>query len=178
MTKTRYENFDELLDYCSRSANPIGHLLLHLYQAYTPENIQYANNVCSALQLINFYQDVAIDLKKNEQKQRIYLCQEEMEAFGINESMLNEYLNGKPIDPIWTQFMGINCHRAKAMLFAGAPLGKVLKGRIGLELRMMIAGGEMILKKIDAVDGDVFNHRPVLTKLDWVKIATRAFLHI
>lgn len=178
VVKTRYEKFDDILDYCKRSANPIGRLLLHLYSAYNPQNVGYADNICSALQLINFYQDIAIDLNKNEAKQRIYLCQEEMQAFGITEEMLNAYASGAPIDDIWKQFMGINLHRAKAMLYAGSPLGKVLKGRIGLELRMMIAGGERIIQKIEAVDGDVFNHRPVLTKRDWLWIGCRALLHI
>ena len=178
VVKSRYENFEEILDYCKRSANPIGRLLLHLYGAYNAHNAGHADNVCTALQLINFYQDVAIDLNKNGNKQRIYLCQEEMQAFGITEEMLNQYANGAPIDDIWAQFMGINLHRAKAMLYAGSPLGKVLKGRIGLELRMMIAGGERIIQKIEAVNGDVFNHRPVLTKRDWLWIGARALLHI
>lgn len=178
VVKTRYDNFDEILDYCKRSANPIGRLLLHLYGAYKPVNVGLADKICTGLQLINFYQDVAIDLKKNEGKQRIYLCQEEMQAFGISEEMLVEYANGKPIDDIWTQFMGINLHRAKALLYAGSPLGKALKGRIGLELRMMIAGGERIIQKIEAVDGDVFNQRPTLTKRDWLWIGCRALLHI
>ncbi len=178
VVKTRYENFDEIQDYCKRSANPIGRLLLHLYGAYQPVNVGHADQICTALQLINFYQDVAIDLQKNEGKQRIYLCQEEMQAFGITEAMLVDYANGKPIDDIWTQFMGINLHRAKALLYAGSPLGKVLKGRIGLELRMMIAGGERIIQKIEAVNGDVFNQRPSLTKRDWLWISCRALLHI
>lgn len=175
---TRYEDFDTVLDYCKRSANPIGRLLLQLYQASTPENVQYSDNICTALQLINFCQDVAIDFHKNEGKLRIYFSQEEMQAFGVSESMIADYINGTPIDPIWTQFLGLNLHRAKAMLYAGEPLGRILKGRIGFELRMMIAGGERIIKKIELVDGDIFNQRPELTKIDWLIIASRALLHL
>ncbi len=175
---TRYDKFDDLLNYSRRSANPIGRLLLSLYDAYYPTNVAYSDQVCTALQLINFYQDIAIDLQKNDDKQRIYLCQEELAAFGISEKMLKQYANGTPTDANWSEFIGINLHRAKAMLYAGAPLGKVLKGRIGFELRMMIEGGSRIIKKIEAVDGDVFNHRPTLNKWDWTIIALRALLRI
>lgn len=178
VTKSRYETFDDVLEYCQRSANPIGRLMLQLYKAHTPENVAYADNICSALQLINFYQDVAIDLQKNQNKQRIYLCQEELNAAGISEDMLNAYAKGQAIDDNWSQFMGINLHRAQAMLYAGKPLGKILKGRIGFELRMMIAGGERMIKKIEAVNGDVFQQRPQLSKRDWIIIAARALFRV
>lgn len=179
VTTTRYTTIDDVMDYCSRSANPIGRLLLHLYEAATPQNIVYSDQICTALQLINFIQDVGIDFNKNEGKQRIYLTQEELTAFGISEAMIADYVHGnKPIDPIWSQLIGMNLHRAKALLYAGSPLGGILKGRIGFEMRMIIAGGERIIQKIAAVDGDVFNHRPVLNKVDWCVIFFRALLHI
>jgi squalene synthase HpnC len=179
VTKTRYQQFDEVLDYCRRSANPIGRLLLKLYKASDEQNVAYSDNVCTALQLINFLQDIAIDFEKNEQKQRIYLCQEEMVAFGISEQMIAAYVNKeRPIEPIWTQFMGFNLHRAKALLYAGDPLGRILKGRIGFEMRMIIAGGERIIQKIHDVDGDVFTQRPVLTKVDWVVVFLRALFRV
>jgi squalene synthase HpnC len=173
--KTRYETIDEVMDYCACSANPIGLLLLHLYQAATPQNIAYSNQICTALQLINFIQDVGIDFNKNEGKQRIYLTQEELSAFGISETMIADYVQGiKPIDPIWSQLIGMNLHRAKALLYAGSPLGSILKGRIGFEMRMIIAGGERIIAKLAKVDGDVFNKRPVLTKRDWILVFLKA----
>jgi squalene synthase HpnC len=177
--KTRYQTIDEVMEYCACSANPIGFLLLHLYRAATPQNIAYSNQICTALQLINFIQDVGIDFNKNEGKQRIYLTQEELTAFGISEAMIADYVQGnKPIDPIWSQLIGMNLHRAKALLYAGSPLGGILKGRIGFEMRMIIAGGERIIAKLSKVDGDVFNKRPVLTKRDWCLVFLKALFRL
>jgi phytoene/squalene synthetase len=79
VVKARYATFDEVLDYCTRSANPVGRLMLHLYGHASPPNVVRADAICTALQLINFWQDVAIDLKKD----RIYLPQDEMAAYGV-----------------------------------------------------------------------------------------------
>jgi len=176
--KTRYANFDEVLDYCTRSANPIGRLMLHLYRANSVENIRYADHICTALQLINFLQDIAIDFEKNAGKQRIYLCQNELASFAITENMIQTYVEKKIIiDKNWSEFMAFNLNRAKKMLIAGKPLGGILKGRIGLEMRMIIAGGERIIGKIQAVEGDVFNHRPILNKWDWCVIFYQALIN-
>jgi len=177
--KTRYQDFQEVLDYCRRSANPIGRLLLQLYQAATPENIEMSDNICSALQLINFLQDIAIDFKKNAGKQRIYLCQEELMEYGISEQQIAEYVAGdKPVNADWQAFMRFNLMRTAQMLNRGKPLGKTLKGRIGFEMRMIIAGGERILAKINQVKGDVFNQRPTLNYYDWLIIFAKALLKI
>ncbi len=179
VTKTRYADYEDVLDYCARSANPIGSLLLHLYQQATPQNITYSNHICSALQLINFLQDIAIDFKKNEGKQRIYLCQDELLAFGISEQTIRAYVNAtQPIDDYWQQFMHFNLRRTHALLNAGKPLGNILKGRIGFEMRMIIAGGERIIHKISAVNGDVFNRRPKLNYWDWAIVFTKALLKL
>ena len=179
VTKTRYQNFREVLDYCTRSANPIGRLLLHLYQAATPNNIELSDNICSALQIINFLQDIAIDFKKNDGKQRIYMCQDELLKFGITEQQIATYVNASaPVDKQWQQFMQFNLQRARALLIAGKPLGRILKGRIGFEMRMIIAGGERIITKINQVNGDIFNHRPTLNKWDWLLILTKALFKI
>ena len=179
VTKTRYQNFSEVLDYCSRSANPIGRLLLHLYQAATPDNIELSDNICSALQIINFLQDIAIDFKKNDGKQRIYMCQDELLKFGITEQQIAAYVHASvPVDKQWQQFMQLNLQRAHALLIAGKPLGRILRGRIGLEMRMIIAGGERIITKVNKVNGDIFNHRPTLNKWDWLLILFKALLKI
>ena len=172
VTKTRYANFDQVLDYCRRSANPIGTLLLHLYGQATPANLKLSDHICSALQLINFYQDVAIDFAKNAGKRRIYLCADEMLQFGITE----EHISEQKTDENWQQLMLFNINRAEAMLHAGKPLGRILTGRIGLEMRMIIAGGQTIVDKLKACHGDIFNHRPKLNQLDWIKIILKALL--
>lgn len=179
VVKTRYQNFDEVQDYCRRSANPIGRLLLALYQASSPKNIEMSDNICTALQLINFLQDIAIDFKKNADKQRIYMCQEELAQFSIHEQHIADYVAGnKQINAQWQVFMDLNLKRTAQLLNTGKPLGKILKGRIGFEMRMIIAGGERIIAKINQVQGDVFNRRPTLNHFDWLLIFSKALLRI
>lgn len=172
VTKTRYANFFELLDYCRRSANPIGALLLHLFDKATPENLIYSNQVCTALQLINFYQDVAIDFENDFHRSRIYLCQDEMREFGITEAQIaSQHVNRN-----WEKFMLFNIDRAQTMLNEGKPLERILPGRIGLEMRMIIGGGDRILYKLRNVHGDVFKHRPQLKAWDWPLILLKSLL--
>ncbi|HOY69818.1 MAG TPA: squalene synthase HpnC [Methylotenera sp.] len=177
VTKTRYINFEEVLDYCKRSANPVGRLMLELYGQSNQKNIYFSDHICTALQLINFLQDVAIDFNKNAGKQRIYMCQDELEKYNIDEQdIANLVAQSKNIDEKWQQFMQFNCQRASTLMQIGKPLGRVLKGRIGFELRMMIAGGERIIDKITAVRGDVFKLRPTLHVGDWLIIFFKALL--
>jgi len=172
VTKTDYANFDEVLDYCKRSANPIGTLLLHLFGQATPENLAYSDKVCTALQLINFYQDVAIDFDSKFHKKRIYLCQDEMHKFSITEAQIAS----QHVNQHWEQFMLFNVERAEEMLKAGKPLEQILPGRMGLEMRMIIAGGEQVIYKIKKVRGDIFKHRPTLKAWDWPLILLKALL--
>ncbi len=175
VTKTRYANYDEVLDYCTRSANPIGRLLLHLYGQSGTDNIQLSDNICTALQIINFLQDIAIDFKKNNGKQRIYMCQDEMSAFGISEHQIQDFVDEvQLVDENWQQFMQFNLRRVNALLYAGKPLGRILSGRIGFEMRMIIAGGERIISKISKVNGDIFRQRPTLNHWDWLVIFFKA----
>lgn len=179
VTKTRYANYGELLNYCKRSANPIGRLLLHLYKRSNAQNISYSDNICSALQIINFLQDIAIDFIKNEGNQRIYLCQDEMAAFGVSESQIQDFVAGVKItDENWQQFMLFNLNRVSSLLMAGKPLGRILTGRIGFEMRMIIAGGERIIGKISKVKGDIFRHRPTLNYVDWIVIFQKALFKV
>lgn len=167
--KTRYNNFDELMDYCRHSANPIGRLLLHLNHKTTPQNLTWSDAICSALQLINHWQDVAIDWRKNDGG-RVYLPIDDLARFGLGESDIANQTHTSA----WRDMMAFQCERTRKLMLFGAPLGDALSGRMGAELRVMIAGGCAILDKIDAVDGDVFRHRPKLSKLDWLKIGPRA----
>jgi len=162
VVKTRYADFAELMDYCRRSANPVGRLLLHLYEAATPENLIQADAICSSLQLINFWQDIAIDWRK----QRVYLPQDELARFQVGEAHIAE----QRCDEAWRTLMRFQVTRARDLMLQGAPLGRALPGRIGLELRTMIAGGLRILDKIEAVDYEVFRRRPVLSAFDWPRL--------
>jgi squalene synthase HpnC len=166
VVKHRYADFSEVLDYCRRSANPVGRLLLHLYDALSETNLAYSDNICTSLQLINFLQDVEPDYRRN----RIYLPSDEMHQFGISESQIA----ATDSTGNWAAFMHFQIDRAGEMLSAGAPLGAVLPGRIGLELRTIVCGGTRILEKLQAIDGDVFRQRPVLRPHDWVIMLYRS----
>jgi phytoene synthase len=158
----RYADFAELMDYCRRSADPVGRLLLHLFGQATPENLTRSDAICSALQLINHWQDVGIDAGKNANG-RIYLPQDDMARCGVRET---DVLRRNP-DAEFKALLRFQVDRARALMLSGASLGWDLPGRIGLEIRAIVAGGLRILDKIDAVDYDVFARRPKLISSDW-----------
>jgi squalene synthase HpnC len=166
VTQARYSDFEQLLSYCRRSANPVGRLMLHLYERVTPQNIEYADAICSALQIINFLQDIAIDYRKN----RIYLPQDELQRFHVTETQLANNDAGDA----WWPLMQFQIARTRSMLHSGKPLGRILPGRIGLEMRTIIAGGETILDKLSACRGDIFRHRPTLNIWNWISMLYRA----
>jgi len=166
--KPRYANFAELRDYCRRSADPVGRLMLHLYDRSDAANVAESDAICSALQLINFWQDVEIDFRKN----RIYLPQDEMARFGVSEAQIA----ARDVSGGWWSLMRFQIERARSLLLSGAPLALRLPGRIGLEIRAVVQGGLRILEKLEHARGDVFRHRPVLTALDWPLLLSRALL--
>ncbi|MEO8600519.1 MAG: squalene synthase HpnC, partial [bacterium] len=159
---TRYPTFADLLDYCQRSANPVGTLMLHLYGAADATNLRDSDAICSALQLINFWQDAAIDWQKG----RIYLPQEDMERFGVTVA----HLTDARVDSTWCALMSFEVARARALMLSGAPLALRLPGRIGWELRLVIQGGLRILEAIEAAGFDVFQQRPKLRTIDWCRV--------
>ena len=162
---TRYASYEALLDYCARSANPVGLLMLSLYGQADEDNVRDSNAICSALQIINFLQDVAIDLHK----ERIYLPMEDLARFAVSPAAL-DHPGGTAK---WRNLMRFEVARARALMLSGAPLAVRLRGRIGLELRMVVQGGLRILESIEEVDYDVFRRRPKLTRKDWMKVIWR-----
>ncbi|MBI4192830.1 MAG: squalene/phytoene synthase family protein [Betaproteobacteria bacterium] len=167
VTKTRYADYAEVLDYCRRSANPVGRLLLALYGAATPQNLRWSDHICSSLQIINFLQDIAID----DAKGRVYMPQDELARFRVSEAQIA----ARDASGAWRDFMTFQVNRTRRMLWDGAPLGRSLTGRVGLEMRMIIAGGDRILTKILNANADVFRHRPVLRAYDWPLMFARTF---
>jgi squalene synthase HpnC len=160
VVKKRYADFPDLLDYCRRSANPVGNLLLHLYGEATPVNIAYSDAICTSLQIINFWQDVAKDYAIG----RVYLPLDELAQYGVSEEQIAQGI----CDDAWRKLMKFQVDRARAMMISGKPLGSILTGRIGLEMRMIIAGGLRILAKLEGAQYDMFRRRPVLKPYDWV----------
>jgi squalene synthase HpnC len=166
VVKTRYANYAELLDYCRRSANPIGALLLHLYAAASDENIRHANAICTGLQLTNFLQDVAIDWGKG----RIYLPAADMAQFGVHEA----HIALARCDESWRRLIAFEVERTRSLFESGRPLIRALPLRLKLELKLVFAGGLHILNAIDAAHGDIFRHRPTLGRRDWAAMAATA----
>lgn len=168
VTVERYETYADVLDYCRRSANPVGRLVLALYGAHTPANLRASDAICTGLQLTNFWQDIAIDWRKG----RIYLPREDLDRFGVTTAQIAE----QRADDRWRALIAFEVARTRALLQSGRPLVRALPWRPGLELSAVIAGGTRILDRIAAVGGDVFAHRPVLRTWDWCTVAYHALI--
>ena len=168
VTIHRYPTWSALLDYCSRSANPIGRLLLRLYRRDNTGNATMSDAICSALQLVNFWQDIANDWRNG----RVYLPQEDLARFGVTEAQIA----ASRCDDAWRALVAFETARARALLESGRPLVRSLPWRAALELSGVLAGGHRILDRIDAVDGDVFRHRPRLGRGDWALVACDALV--
>lgn len=165
----RYADFSSLLGYCQRSANPVGRIMLALFREDTAVNITCSDQICSALQLINFWQDVAIDWKK----QRIYIPQEDLSRFDISEDDIENEINNTNLDA-WQKLMTFQIQRARHMMLEGSPLCRRIPGRFGFELRLVVQGGLRILEKIEQVDSDIFRQRPRINKADAPLLMWRA----
>lgn len=162
----RYTDYAALLDYCRRSANPVGALMLHLYGVHDARSLRESDAVCSALQLINFLQDVAVDWDKG----RIYLPLEDLARFGVEEAQIGRQECNAP----WRALMRFEVQRARALMLSGAPLAQRLPGRVGWELRLVVQGGLRILERIEQAEYDVFRKRPQLGHRDWAVMLGRA----
>ncbi len=152
LTSQRYETYEQLLDYCRRSANPVGRLMLTLIGVNDTHALAASDHICSALQLINFWQDAAIDASRG----RVYIPAVEFVKHEVSSDQF-------PVHPLHRTLMHAQCDRARALLLSGVPLLAHLSGRFRLEIALTIAGGLRILDKIAANDWDV-KQRP---KLGW-----------
>ena len=162
----RYATYESLLGYCARSANPVGRLMLALYGVDPAMHGAASDAICTALQQINFWQDVALDWRKG----RVYLPQEDLARFGVADTQIGHGV----VDDRWRALLAFECARSGALLRAGRPLVRALPWRAGLELAGVIAGGERILDRIQAVRYDVFRRRPTLRRGDWALVGVRA----
>lgn len=157
--KKRYYNFTELEEYCRNSANPVGRLILELFNIRNPEALAYSDNICTALQLTNFYQDI----KSDYQKGRIYLPMDEMEYFGVEEKVFQ--LNENSLN--FKRLIKYNIERTRALFDSGKNLLSFLDGKLKIEIKWTILGGEAILKKIEDADYDAIHQRPKLSGKDF-----------
>jgi squalene synthase HpnC len=162
----RYADRAELLDYCRRSANPIGRLLLHLYDVNDELALAQSDRICSALQLINFWQDLSVDLPRQRWYLPLDACQ--------REGLTPEAILSLQTTPATARLIAGCVQWAREMMLAGAPLVHRLPGRTGLELRLVVQGGLRILDKIEAMDHASLSRRPRLGKADALPLVWRA----
>jgi squalene synthase HpnC len=161
-----YADRTELLGYCARSANPVGRLLLHLYRVGDALSLRQSDAICSALQLINFWQDLSVDLPRG----RVYVPLADLPRHGLDLQRLRQHRDDAATRALvrdLTQWAG-------ALMTEGAPLALRLPGRIGWELRLVVQGGRRILDKIAAMDFASLRVRPVLRRMDAPALLWRA----
>lgn len=170
VVKTRYASRAELLDYCRRSANPVGRLLLHLYGIADAPALAQSDAICTALQLINFWQDLSIDIPRG----RLYLPLDECARHGVAEAAL--MATDRADSAATRALVRAQCDWAGALMRAGAPLVHRIPGRAGWELRGVVQGGLRILDKIAALDHATLRRRPRLHATDVPLIAWRAIV--
>ena len=169
VTVRRYATYADLLQYCRYSANPVGRIVLHLFDEAKPQNLEYSDRICTGLQLANFWQDVRVDWMKG----RLYLPLEDLSHFGYTEGQAAM----KMYTDQFRSLMMFEVQRARELLIGGMPLPRNVGFRLQCELALTIRGGLGILRRIEAMGYDVLHHRPSLRTLDKGRIVLEALLH-
>lgn len=170
ITVKRYEDFPSLQSYCANSANPVGRLILELYNIRDGNAFNYSDSICTALQLTNFWQDTVIDYQKG----RIYYPLNDMEKYGVTENMFEFRKNNFNL----REMVKSNVDKTLKMFEKGCNLLPFLRGRLKYEIKWTILGGEMILDKIRLSDYDVLNFRPHITKIDFLILLIKSFFEL
>ncbi len=165
-TVTRYESFDKLLGYCRYSANPVGHLVLYLGGFKDAERQRLSDFTCTALQLANFWQDVAVDYAKG----RIYLPLEDLRKYGVSEEMIAQ----RRFTPEFQRLMRFEVERARQWFANGLPLLKMVDRDLAIDIELFTRGGQAILDAIEARGFDVLSARPVISKPRKLALVARA----
>jgi len=163
----RYATDAELIDYCTRSANPVGRLLLHLYGIHDNTSLAQSDDICTALQLINFWQDVSVDVPRA----RWYPSVQAMTLHGVGDADLR----ADSPSSVATKLIAAYASSARAMMLKGSSLACRIPGRAGWELRLVVQGGLRILDKIEAMGFATWRGRPKLDFWDFPLIVWRAF---
>jgi squalene synthase HpnC len=162
-----YDTYERLLDYCTRSANPVGHLVLYLFRAFDPENARDSDATCTALQLTNFWQDVVPDLTD---RGRIYLPAEDMARFGVTRADLE----ARRVTDGFRRLMAFEVERARALFDAGRPLIGRVPRAVAVDVDLFTRGGLAILERIERQGYDVLSRRPSIGKLAKAGLLARA----
>lgn len=163
-----YDTFDQLRDYCRRSADPVGRLVLFLCRQHNERNVAWSDSICTGLQLANFWQDVSRDFDMG----RIYLPREDYERFGYTRTDFDAHRT----NTAFLELMRFEVERARQFLRGGLPLVPVLPGRLQVDIDLFARGGLKILERIERIDYRVWDRRPVVTKGDAVGLLCGAVL--
>jgi len=162
----RYANREELLDYCARSANPIGRLLLQLYGIDDDFSLRASDAVCTGLQLANFWQDLSVDLSRD----RVYLPLSDLQRHGLSLADVQAGVDNAALRALVAE----EVTWAQSLLRQGSALVHRVPGRAGWELRLVVQGGLRILERIELLNYASRHQRPVLTRIDWPLLVWRA----
>lgn len=168
VVKTRYADFNEVLEYCMRSANPVGRLILLLFGYRDERRFQLSDSICTALQLANFWQDVSVDIRKD----RVYLPQDEMARFGVTV----DELRANRFSPQFAELLKFQVERTWALFHRGRELPELVCGRLKYELRLTWFGGTNILKQIEAMGYDTLTRRPANSTFDKLQLLIRTLI--
>jgi squalene synthase HpnC len=166
LTVRRYSTFEALRGYTRYSAEPVGQLLLYIFDYRDPALHNYANDIAAALEITHFLQDLPVDLLRD----RLYIPEEDLHHFGVSE----DELRAGRCTQATRDMMRFEVARARALFQRGRPLTDRLGRDLGFELNLIWQGGVTILDKIDAADGDVLSRRPRIGTLDKVRMVTRS----
>ena len=158
LQKNRYKDFDELINYCKLSANPVGSMVLRIFGEYSEANLELSDRICTGLQLINFIQDINRDSKLN----RIYMPVDELNKFRVSEK---DILNGESTEEL-IKMIKFQCERSKNIINSGKSLVSNLHGSKKIPISLFIHSGNLVLKKIEKINYKTATTRPFITKLD------------
>ncbi|MEK8023294.1 MAG: squalene synthase HpnC [Candidatus Hydrogenedentota bacterium] len=167
-TQTRYATFTDLLHYCRDSANPVGHLFLHLFGYRDPERQRLSDETCTGLQLANHWQDVSVDIVKG----RIYLPQEDLDRFAVPENVIQSTRSTKA----FLDLMKFEVERAREFFDRGAALTPTIQGRFRVDVELFRLGGLGILDEIERLGFDVLKSRPKVSKTRQMALLIKSLL--
>jgi squalene synthase HpnC len=170
IVKKRYTDSEELLNYCSRSANPVGRIILELYEIRNEKELFYSDQICTALQLTNFYQDVSVDILKG----RIYIPITEMKKFGLDDFWIISKKHDENSKKLVTELV----KQTDSMFDEGKKLLPSVPFLLRMQLKLTIIGGKKILEKIKMNDYNVVEKRPVLSRRDILESLIKLFVKI
>jgi len=164
----RYKNFDEFINYSNNAAAPAGQIILGLFRENTKQNIIYSNSICHAFALIGISQDFYEDILKN----RLYIPTNEMKRFNLEISDIHD----KKFNANWKLFKGFWLQRIELILIQGMPLILNTKGRLRLQIKIMVSAAHLLISRMKNEECDLFNNPPKISKIDWLVLFCRCIL--